>query len=133
MHGTNSFLRLALLADAASSGAMGILLGAGAGVISPLLGLPVSLLRPAGLALLPFAAFVAWLGTREAPQAGAVWLVIAVNALWVLDSLVLLAWPALAPTTLGIAFVLVQALAVAGLTAAQIVGLRSRASEAAAL
>ena len=81
------FLRFALLGDAAASGATGLLLAAGAGVLSSLLGLPEGLLRIAGLVLLPYAAFVAWIGTRSAgaPRI-AVRAVVAVNLLWTLDS-----------------------------------------------
>ena len=59
------FLRNALLLDAAASGATALLLIAGAGLLEGLLGLPVALMREAGLILVPFVAFVAWVGTRE--------------------------------------------------------------------
>jgi hypothetical protein len=119
MFDRSRLLRIALLADAASSGAMGVLLAAGATFLEPWLGLPATLLRPLGLALLPFAAFVAWLGLRERPTRGLVWTVVAVNAVWVLDSLLLLVWPGLSPTLLGQAFVAAQGLAVAALTLVQ--------------
>lgn len=121
MSDTNRLLRYALLADAASSGVMGILLAAGAGSLDGLLGLPANLLRPAGLALIPFALFVAWVGTRETIRPALVWTIVAVNALWVLDSAVLLMWPGLSPTGLGQVFVVAQAAAVGGLTVAQAV------------
>ena len=78
------------------------------------------------VALLPFAAFVAWIGTREPIGAGLAWTVVLINALWVIDSFVLLGWPGLAPTGLGHLFVVVQALAVAALAALQAVALRGR-------
>ncbi len=53
------FLRLALLGDAAASGATGLLLATAAGPLAPLLGLPEPLLRSAGLVLLPYAAAIA--------------------------------------------------------------------------
>ena len=43
----NPFLRNVLMLDAAASGATGLLLVAGAGVLEDLLGLPVALLREA--------------------------------------------------------------------------------------
>ena len=52
------FLRKALLLDAAASGATGLLLIGGAGFLDGLLGLPVALMREAGLILVPFVAFV---------------------------------------------------------------------------
>jgi hypothetical protein len=60
-----AFLRNVLLVDAAASGATGILLIAGASLLDGLLGLPVTLMREAGLILVPYVAFVAWVGTRE--------------------------------------------------------------------
>ncbi|TDR93132.1 hypothetical protein [Enterovirga rhinocerotis] len=118
------FLRLALLGDAAASGATGILLAAGANFLEPLLGLPSALLRPLGLVLLPFAAFAAWLGMRESAQAAQVRSVVVVNALWVAGSAALLLWPGLHPTLLGQVFVAAQALAVAGFAVLQGLGLR---------
>lgn len=127
-----SFLRLALLGDAAASGATGLLLAAGAGLLTPLLGLPEPLSRCAGLALLPYAAFVAWVGTRALPSRWAVRAAITLNLLWSADSALLLAVGPSSPTALGIAFVLAQAAAVLGFALAQWVGLR-RAGAALAL
>ena len=66
------FLRLALLGDAAASGATGLLLAAAAGPLTPFLGLPEPLLRGAGVVLLPYAACIAWAGIRAAPPRWAV-------------------------------------------------------------
>ena len=52
------FLRNVLLLDAAASGATAALLIAGAGLLDGLLGLPVALMREAGLILVPYVAFV---------------------------------------------------------------------------
>ncbi len=122
------FLRFALLGDAAASGATGLLLAAGAGALAPLLGLPEGLLRAAGLLLLPYAAFVAWIGARNggAPR-NAVRAVVAVNLLWALDSVLLLAIGPVAPNGLGVAFVLAQALVVLGFAAMQWTALRGAA------
>lgn len=125
---STSFLRLALLADAAASGVTGLLLATAAGPLAGIFGLPEPLLRGAGLILLPYAAIVAWVGTRDAPSHSFVRAIIAVNLLWVADSVLLLALgPALVglnPTALGIAFTLFQAAAVLGLAIAQAVALR---------
>lgn len=122
-------LRLALLGDAGASLGMGLLLAAAAAPLSGLLGLPEPLLRVTGLILLPYAAFVAWVGSRTRPARSAVRAVVAVNAVWVADSLVLLAaGPALAglaPGGLGVAFVLAQAAVVGGFVYAQWAALRS--------
>src|SRR6266581_940606 len=60
----NTFLRYALLADAIASGATGLLLITGTGVLESLLNIPVALSREAGLVLIPYVAFVAYVGTR---------------------------------------------------------------------
>jgi hypothetical protein len=87
---TTPFLRLALLGDAAASGATGLLMAVAAGQLSGVLGLPQPLLLGAGLVLLPYAAFVGWLGLRQALPLTLVWTVIALNAVWALDSILLL-------------------------------------------
>ena len=118
------FLRNALLLDAAASGATAILLIAGAGLLDGLLGLPVALMREAGLILVPFVGFVAWIGTRESLARGAVTAIIAANIVWVVASICLLVGNWVAPTTLGYAFVLAQAGAVALFAELQYMGLR---------
>lgn len=126
------FLRAALLGDAVASGATGLLLLAAAVPLAALLGLPLPLLRGAGLVLLPYAAFVAWVGTRAAPPRLAIVGIIAVNLIWAMDSVLLLligpATAGLALGALGIAFVLMQALAVLGFGVAQWVALRRAGS-----
>ncbi|WP_372617659.1 hypothetical protein [Falsiroseomonas sp.] len=120
-------LRLALLGDAAASGAMGVLLAGAAGPLAAPLGLPEGLLRGAGLALLPWAGWLVWLGTSAEIRRAALRAVIAVNLVWVADSLLLLAGAGLfglAPSGLGIAFVLAQAAAVLGLAGLQATALR---------
>ena len=114
----------ALVLDAAASGATGLLLVAGAGVLEDLLGLPVALLRDAGLILIPYVAFVAWVGTRETITRGAVWAIVAANALWAIASVGLLASGWVAPTALGYAFVIAQAVVVALLGELQYAGLK---------
>jgi hypothetical protein len=122
----NTFLRYALLADAVASGATGLLMIAGAGLLEGLLGLPVALMREAGLVLVPYVAFVAWVGTRAEISRPAVQAVIVMNALWVVGSVVVLAGGFVAPTVLGYAFVIVQAVVVGVLAELQFIGLRRR-------
>jgi hypothetical protein len=123
----SSFLRLALLADATVSGVTGLAMMLGAGVVDGLLGVPGELLRYAGLSLLPFAALVAFLATRESLSRPAAWAVVAYNALWAVDSIVLLASGWIAPTALGYAFIAFQALVVAIFAKLQYIGLRMAA------
>ena len=117
------FLRYALVGDAVASGATGLLLAFGAGALAGLLGLPEALMRSAGLILLPYAAVVAFLGTRATMSRRAVWAVIAVNGVWVADSLILLASGWVSPTALGYAFVLAQAVVVLVFAETQYFGL----------
>jgi hypothetical protein len=120
----SNLLRLALIADAVASGATGLLMLGGAAFLAGLLGLPTDLLRYAGLALLPFVAFVAFVGTRAEISRSAVTLIVIVNAAWVVGSIALLLSGWVAPTVLGYAFVLAQAIAVAILAELQWIGLR---------
>jgi len=119
-----SFLRRVLLLDAVASGAMGVALLALASVLAPILDLPQALLREAGIVLLPFAAFVGCLASRETPWRAGVWAVIVMNAIWVIDSVVLLFASSAAPNALGFAFVIVQAVVVGIFAELQYIGLR---------
>jgi hypothetical protein len=118
------FLRGVLVLDAAASGAMGLMLLFAPAAVRDLLGLPGWLTSGAGLSLLPFAAFVAWTATRESPPRVAVWAIVALNVLWVVDSIATVAGGFVAASGLGVAFVLVQAAAVAAFAVLEIAGLR---------
>jgi hypothetical protein len=120
----SAFLRRVLFADAACSGAMGLLLILAAPVLASVLSLPEALLRETGIMLLPFAAFVAWLALRPALPRVPVWIVIALNVLWVIDSIVVLLSGWVAPNALGYAFVIGQAAVVAVLAELEYTGLR---------
>jgi hypothetical protein len=122
-----TFLRHVLLADAVVSGATGALMALAAGVLEPILQVPATLLRVAGLALLPYAAFVALLARRDVPPRGMVWAVVACNALWAVDCVALLFTGWIDPSLLGVAFVLMQALVVAAFAELQVIGLRRHA------
>jgi len=117
-------LRSLLFIDAATCATMGLALDLAAAPIAALTGLPQPLLLYAGLSLLPIAAFLALVALRPAQQPAGGWLVIAGNAGWVIASLVLIAAGWVQPNGLGVAFVLVQALAVAGLTLLELAALR---------
>lgn len=119
-----NFLRYALFADAIASGATGALLIAGAGFLDGLLGLPVALMREAGLLLVPYVAFVAFVGTRETIARPAVQTIIAINIVWTVCSIGLLLTDYVAPTALGTAFVIAQAAVVAVFAELQFIGLR---------
>src|SRR5262245_6728203 len=131
MSAQSTFLRRALVLDAVASGATALLVIAAAGLIDGLLGLPVALLRGAGLVLVPYVAFVVFVATRARIEPAAVWLIIACNALWAIASFGLLLSGQLAPTGLGIAFVAAQAIVVALLGELQYLGLRRPAAQTA--
>lgn len=117
-------LRLALIADAAASLGLGALMIAAAGFLAGLTALPAGLLFWAGVALLPWGAFIVWAGTRADVPRLAVQIVIEVNLLWTIGSFALMAFGAIHPNALGVAFVAVQALAVLGLAVVQWIALR---------
>jgi hypothetical protein len=117
-------LRKALLADAVLSGLTGLLLALAAALLAGPLGLPVGLLRWSGIILIPFAAFVAGLRMQERLQRPFVFAVVACNALWAVDSVLLLFTGWIEPTVLGEVFVIAQAIVVAVLAELEFVGLR---------
>jgi hypothetical protein len=122
------FLRRALIADGAISGATAALMVLAAGPLDGLLGLPAALLRYAGIALIPFVAYLFYLSRRDSLSPASAWLVIGLNAAWVVASVLLLASGSIDPTALGYAFVIVQAVAVAAFVELQYVGLRRLAA-----
>ena len=128
---SSQFLRRALVADAVMSGGAALILVAGGGIASGLLGLPEPLLRIAGVLLVPFVALVAFVGTRPAIAHEAVRAIVALNVAWVAGSILLLVSGWVAPTALGYAFVIAQALAVGVFAELQVMGLRRPVAAAA--
>jgi hypothetical protein len=125
---TSTFLRRVLFADAATCIVTGLLMTLGSGLLKQFLGLPAGLLRYAGISLLPFAAFLVYLATRENLSPLSVWTVIVLNALWTIDSLLLLLTGWVAPTELGYTLVIAQAVGVAVFACLEYVGLRRSAT-----
>ncbi|RWI72149.1 hypothetical protein [Mesorhizobium sp.] len=110
---TNKILAL----DALTCALMGIVLMLSATTLAPLLSLPRDLLFYAGCLLVPIAIFMAVLARQSQPWGTGVWLVILGNAAWVLASLAALILTG--PNTLGVGFLLAQALVVAVLALAE--------------
>jgi hypothetical protein len=121
---STSSVRRLLLTDALVSGATGALMAGAAPILESWLGLPAVLLRVAGIALLPFAGVVGWLALQTAPARAGVQAIIAANFAWVAASILLLLAGDVSPTTLGIAFVIFQAVVVGVLGELQYMGLR---------
>ena len=123
------FLRRVLALDSLSCLGLGLVMALGAAALAPLFGLPESLLRFAGLALLPLAAFISWLASRPNPPRALVWVVIVGNVGWTAESFLTLALGL--ATALGTAFVSAQAVAVLGLALLEYAGIRKAAVAAA--
>ncbi len=121
---TTPFLRLALRLDAAVSGACGLLMAALPGPLGAMTALPAGLLLGAGLFLLPYGGLMAWLAGRGALPRAMLWLLVAGNLAWAVEcaALPLLGW--VAPNGWGIAFLAVQAGAVAVFAELYLVALR---------
>jgi hypothetical protein len=117
-----SFLCRVLIVDAVSSAGMGAALLLAAGYVDELLGLPATFLESAALSLLPFAAFVLHVATRPVLRHGAVWVIVVLNTVWVVDSILAFRW--LTPTGLGTAFILAQAIFVGVLAELEYFALR---------
>lgn len=125
-----TLLRQVLAADAIGSAASAALLLLGAGALGPLLDLRHGILVAAGAALVPFAAFLAWLALQRTPSRAGVWLAIAINALWVGASAGILLSGIERPNALGYGFVIAQAVAVGVLAELEYVGLKRMAAAA---
>ena len=125
------FLRRVLLLDAAASGATGLLLFAGGQALADITGLQPAFAGPVGLFLIGYALAVAWVGGRRTLHAGLVWAIVSLNLAWTAESILSVAGGYLDVTPLGLAFIIAQALAVAGFAALEIVGVRGSARLAA--
>jgi hypothetical protein len=120
----SSFLRRALLADAVFSGVAALGFTFGAGAFAALFNLPEALLRETGLFLIAYAAFVGWLGTRQAMAKPLAMVPIVGNAAWTLGSIALLFSGSVAPNLLGTAMVVAQAIATGVFAELQYIGMR---------
>lgn len=127
------FLRPVLYFDAATCLLMAALLLIGGSGLGALLGLPAGLLTASALILIGFAAAVVAVASRPVLHRRGVWAIAVVNILWAIDSLLILALGWVEPNGLGLAFVIVQAVAVLVIAEIQIIGLkRARAAGVAA-
>jgi hypothetical protein len=118
------FLRNVLFADAASCLVTGALQVLDTAPLVQLLNLPAALLTGTGWFLLAYAATVAFIATRDPIPRALVWLLVIGNLAWGFACLALLASSLVAPTGLGMAWVLAQAATVVVLAELQWFGLR---------
>lgn len=121
---SKSLLGRSLLLDGVVSGATGALMFLAATPLAGLLGLHERLLRLGGFSLLPFAALLVFLAVRPHVSRSVVLGIVGFNVLWAVDSILLLTTDWVAPTALGYAFTVFQAVAVAGFAVLQYVGVR---------
>ena len=125
-------LRNALRLDAVVSGAAGLLMVLGSGLLAQPLSLPQSLLFWAGLAFLPWCGALLWAAARESLPRLVVIDVIGLNALFVAICAVLPFSGLITPNLLGTTFVLAQGAVVAVFVAMQYAALRAAAPLASA-
>ncbi len=119
----DSFLRRVWWADAAISAVVGAVMAAAAGPLSTLIGMPERLLAAAGLALLPYAAFLAWLATRQGVPRVAAWLPVPINVVWAIDCVAIVATEP-SPNAALIAFIAVQVVTVLAFAELEFIGMR---------
>jgi hypothetical protein len=122
--GSDRFLRLALRIDAIGTAATGLLMAAGGSAVDTLTGIPAIAMHIIGAFLVIFAGAVGVLSTRRTINRKAVWAVILVNAVWIIDSVVTLAatvWPV---TTPGMIAIIAIAVVVAVFAELEYLGLR---------
>ena len=122
-------LRLALIADAVASGALALLHVAAAAPLAAALALPQPLLAASGAFLLGWAALLARLARRRSPAPAWIAAVIAGNVLWSAGCLAAPAAGLLQPSGLGMAYLMLQAVAVLVFAALQFVGSRWTAAD----
>ena len=122
----SSFLRRSLQIDGVASGLCGVLLLAGAGPLSSLMGLAgPGIARMVGALLVVYAAALLWNGARATVSRGGVLAAVVLNAAWVAGSaLVILDGPLTALGNLAVAAVAVAVLLFAILEAVGLARLR---------
>ena len=105
----STFLRAVLGADAAVCAVAGAVLAFDAALLAGPLGLAQGALQITGEALIAYAALLAFLATRPALPRGAVWVLVALNVVWAVETALLpvLGWAQ--PDGLGLTVLLVQA------------------------
>lgn len=123
----DGFLRLVLKLDAVATGAVGLLSVAASPMLDDLLGIPFALLVPVRLFLVAYAVAIWIVATRRRVSRPAVWAAVAINLMYVVDCVVVVAAGWFPLTALGAAFVLFQAAAVTLFAAAQFYTLRKAA------
>jgi hypothetical protein len=121
-------LRRALLADAAVSAAAGLLQAAGGAALPSLVGLPLSLLWWSGWFMLAYAASLFWLARGAERPSALIAIVVFGNLGWAAACIAVWTLGVVRPSALGVAYLVVQALAVFALAVWQFIGWRASPS-----
>ena len=117
-------LPVLLVLDAVLSAVTGMAMLVAADLVEPLLNVPAAVMRSAGVLLLPFAGMVYFFSRPAQLTRSRVFVVIALNLAWVAASVLVLVIGWIQPTTVGVVFVLFQAVVVVALAELQFAGLR---------
>src|SRR5262245_4071757 len=117
-------LRSALAVDAAASGMLAMIQILAPYAAARALGIPVEVLVAIGAVLVTYAALLIWLASSAAVAWTAMGLIVVGNAGWSLACIVVAIATPSGLTPLGVAYLLLQAIAVAVLAGAQALGLR---------
>ena len=107
----SNFLRTVIGLDAAACGLMGAGFAFDSSLLAGPLGLAPAFMQPVGLFLMAYAAALVFMALRPSLPRAAVWSLVAFNAVWAIESFAIMALGWVQPTTLGVAFIAVQAAA----------------------
>lgn len=127
----SNFLRAVIGLDAAVCGALGLAFAGGGASVAGLTGLPLAFTQPLGLFLVGYAALLVWLALRPALPRAAVWGLVGFNALWAVESVVIVALGWVQPNALGAGLIHAQAAGALGVAALQFLALRLTRAQAA--
>ncbi|WP_053205353.1 hypothetical protein [Jiangella muralis] len=117
-------LRWTLEFDGIVTALNGLVYVLAAGWVGDQLGLPTALLYPAGALLVVMGAFVFFVSTRRAAPVLWVGAIIVLNAVWAIDSVIVIAAGWFDPTTAGAMWILLQAAMIAVFVVLQYTGLK---------
>jgi hypothetical protein len=119
------FLRSVMTADALVGALSSLLLLFVAGPMSATFSLPAEFLRSIGFLLAPLALYMLWVARRTTLSVASVWSLVVGNTLWVIGSALLLLNEWVQPNSVGMTFILSQAVVVSVFAQLEYMGLRN--------
>lgn len=120
----STFLRAVIGLDAAVCGLLGVAFAAGGAAAADMTGLSLAFTRPLGLFLVAYAALLVWMALKAQLPRPAVWGLAAFNALWTVESVLIVALGWVAPNPTGETLLYLQAAGALGVAAMQVLALR---------